>query len=130
METEYCHTVKNLTKANWQHSEARKSQLVCSSLRAFNANVYSNWSKIECRGNYKRSDFGFVPKPRSSSPRMNLQSSLVNLRDICQEQAFSQEFRSSASGRMRPTARKAFLVSGTRRAEVSKMKNNGEEKVS
>lgn len=29
---------------------------------------------------------------------------------------------------MRPTARKAFLVSGTRRAEVSKMKNNDEKK--
>lgn len=30
---------------------------------------------------------------------------------------------------MRPTARKAFLVSGTRRAEVSKTKNNGEKKL-
>lgn len=61
---------------------------------------------------------------------MNVKSSLLNLKGICQEQAFSQDFRSSASGRMRPTARKAFLVSGTRRAEVSKMKNNGEKKVS
>ena len=59
-----------------------------------------------------------------------LESHLLNLQGIVLEQAFSQDFRSSASGRMRPTARKAFLVSGTRRAEVSKMKNNGEKKVS
>lgn len=79
------------------------------------------------RGNFKRSDFGFVPKPRSSSICMKVQSSALNLKGFCQEQAFSQGFRSSASGRMRPTARKAFLVSGTRRAEVSKMKDNGEK---
>lgn len=40
-----------------------------------------------------------------------LESHLLNLQGIVLEQAFSQDFRSSASGRMRPTARKAFLVS-------------------
>lgn len=79
------------------------------------------------QGNFKRSDFGFVPKPRSSSTCTDLKSSVLNLKGIFQEQAFSQGFRSSASGRMRPTARKAFLVSGTRRAEVSKMRDNGEK---
>lgn len=42
------------------------------------------------RGNFKRSDFGFVPKPKSSSICMNVQSSALNLKGICQEQAFSQ----------------------------------------
>lgn len=59
---------------------------------------------------------------------MNLKSSILNLKGIFQEQAFSQNFRSSISGRMGPTSRKAFLVSGPRRAEVNKVKNIGGKK--
>lgn len=89
----------------------------------------SNWNSDLYRDNFKRAESGFVPKPRCSATRTNGESRLVNLKGIFQEQAFSQDFRRSASGRMRPTARKVFLVSGTRRAEVSKMKNNGEKKL-
>lgn len=119
--------IKNPPKVNGDN-KARKSQLVIV-VHLFLRQICIQIIIINERGISKGWTLGLFLNPEVPSV-YELESRLLNLQGIVLEQAFSQDFRSSASGRMRPTARKAFLVSGTRRAEVSKMKNNGEKKVS